>query len=218
MAKIPTVTCARCGESFSALRADCPHCGQRRTIGGDKPRAAAPRRPARQPRQTQSGGRQPSRWQLIAGLALIGAGILAVLLMVFAARSDGKGVQLFHTPTPTLTVTVAPRPTPTPSPTPKCENVRIFYLTHEITAEAGGFTMYEGDAPLTLTARAYPNDKLANAPLIWTVSDPSKATLTPSADTLSCEVQPLESAGGYITLNVSCYGYTASVPFYIWAR
>lgn len=228
MPKMPVVTCSKCGQSFSALRAECPYCGKRRTIGGDKPvyqaapakRGAQPlsRREPPPPRRMEPIRREPPQrpWQLAAGLALIAAGVLAVLLMVFAARSDGKGISLRHTPSPTPVVTMQPRPTPSPTPTPTCDNVKVFYLTYEITPEAGGFTMYVGDAPLTLSARAYPNDKLSDARFTWRVSDSSKAKLTPSADTQSCEIEVLESAGGSITLSVSCYGYTAEIPFYIW--
>ncbi len=220
------VTCSRCGRSFSALRADCPHCGQRRVIGGDRPVRVEARRPAQPTQRAQSTQNQSTRgtfrkgssWQLLAGLLLIAAGVLAVVLMVFAARSDGTGISLKPKATPTPAITAAPRPTPSPSPTPKCENVRIFYINHELTAEAGGFTMYVGDDSVTLTARAYPNDKLADAPFTWRVSDSSKAHLTPSADTQSCEIQVLASAGGSITLSVSCYGYTTEIPFYIWSR
>lgn len=221
MAKIPTVTCARCGQSFSALRADCPYCGQRRTIGADRPTRSEPaRRPASRPASRPRDPQQAPgpRWQLVAGLLLIAAGVLAVLLMVLSTRTDIKGISLRPTPTPSPAQTARPRPTPTPTPSPKCENVRIFYLNHEITAEAGGFTMYPGDPPLTLTARAYPIDKLSDARFSWSVSDSSKARLTPSADTQSCEIEALESAGGSIKLYVTCYGYTLEMPFYIWSR
>lgn len=243
MPRMPTVTCARCGQSFSALRADCPYCGLRRVIGGDRPtrpdappRRGAPRQrqqaqrpqPQRQqpPRQPQRREPEPrhgrrggarSGWQLLAGLLLIAAGAFAVLLMALSARSDGQGFLLRPTPTPTPVYTKAPRPTPSPSPTPKCENIRLFYISHELTAESGGFTMYPGDLPLTLTAKAYPVEKMVDARLTWSVSDPSKARLTPSADTLSCEVEALESAGR-ITLYVSCYGFTLEMPFYIWSK
>lgn len=242
--KMPMVKCAHCGQYFSAMKADCPYCRQRRVIGGDKPTwyprqqgqgqpqpRPQQRAPQPQPRPQQRSQAQQRRepaarergtgrsaWQLLAGLLLVAAGALAVLLMVVSARSDGRGISLRHTPSPSLSVTMAPRPTPSPSPTPKCENVRLFYLTSEITAEAGGFTMYPGDPALTLSARAYPADKLAGARFTWSVSDPSKARLTPSADTASCEIEALESAGGRITLYVSCYGYTLEMPFYIWSR
>lgn len=215
-ARIPMVTCERCGKEFSALRADCPVCGQRRTIGRPEyavRSASATRRKA----QTQ---RAPSRvsWQLVLGLALILAAVVAVVLMVMTARAGGSGTYVAK-PSPTAALqSIAPRPSPTPSPTPTVENVKIFYLDNEITAEAGGFTMYVGDAPLTISARAYPNDKLYDAPFTWRVSDSSKARLTPSEDTQSCEVLPLESAGGYITLTASCYGVEYSVPLYIWQR
>ena len=215
MAKMPMGECQNCGFEFSALKADCPKCGTRRTIGEPVRPAARPARPQR-PARTEKSGQARSNWQLVIGLLLIVAAIVAVVLMVLAGR-PGKPSRLVR-PTATPTPTYEPRPTPTPSPTPTVDNIKIFYLTNEITPEAGGFTMYVGDDPLTITARAYPNDKLGDARFTWRVSDPTKATLTPSADTQSCEVAVLESAGGYINLTVECFGVTYTVPLYIWER
>ena len=147
---------------------------------------------------------------------LIAAAILAVVMLVFSGRSGQTNRIVRSTPTPSPTY--EPRPTPTPSPTPTVMNIKIFYMTREILPEEGGFTMYVGDDPLTISARAYPNDQLADAPFTWRVSDNTKAKLTPSEDTQSCEILVLESAGGSITLTVECYGVTYSVPLYIWSH
>ena len=215
MAKIPKVRCRGCGCEFSALRADCPQCGLRRVIGDTVQPAQAParrQRPAPSPAKRQ----RRSNWQLLIGLLLIAAAVAAVALMLIAGRSGQMGRP--SKPTPTPSPTYEPRPTPTPSPTPTVENVKIFFLNNEITAEAGGFTMYVGDPPLTISARAYPNDKLADARFTWRVSDGTKVRLTPSEDTQSCEVEVLASAGGYINLTAECYGVSYTVPLYIWER
>ncbi|MBR4549471.1 MAG: hypothetical protein IKO83_06090 [Oscillospiraceae bacterium] len=216
MAKIPKVKCRGCGFEFSALRADCPQCGLRRTMGDTAQKVSAPAR-REGPREAKSSTPQRrSNWQLVIGLLLIAAAVVAVVLMMLAGRSGQAGRPIKPTPTPSPTY--EPRPTPTPSPTPTVDNIKIFFLNNEITAEAGGFTMYVGDAPLTISARAYPNDKLSDARFSWRVSDNTKAQLTPSEDTQSCEVLVLASAGGYITLTVECFGVTYSVPLYIWER
>jgi len=219
MGKLPTVTCRKCGESYSALRADCPHCGARREMSDRIDRnsvrhPSAPKKKITNAPETGGG----SNWQLVAGLLLIGAAILAVVLMVAISRAGNGGLSVRVTQTPTPNQTVQPRPTPTPTPTPQVNSIKLFYLDNEITAEGGGFTMYVGDDPLTVTARAYSNEKLGVVPFTWSVSDSSKAILTPSADTQSCEVQVLESAGGYITLTVRGYGAELAVPLYIWSR
>ena len=213
MAKIPKVICRGCGCEFSALRADCPQCGLRRTIG-DTIQPSPP--PARRPRPESGGASARSSWQLVVGVLLIAAAVLAVALMLLAGRS-GQAVRPIKA-TPTPSPTYEPRPTPTPSPTPTVDNIKIFFMNKEITAEAGGFTMYVGDPPLTISARAYPNDKLSDARFTWRVTDNTKAKLTPSADTQSCEVEVLASAGGYITLTAECFGVSYSVPLYIWSR
>jgi hypothetical protein len=215
MAKIPMVRCRNCGFEFSALRADCPKCGARRTIGDSVRPAVQTDRPHRQRRAAPKSG-TGSNWQLVVGLLLIAAAIVAVVIMVLAGR-PGQPSRLVK-PTVTPSPTYEPRPTPTPSPTPTVDNIKIFFLDNEITAEAGGFTMYVGDAPLTISARAYPNDKLSDARFTWRVSDNTKATLTPSEDTQSCEVMVLASAGGYINLTVECFGVSYTVPLYIWER
>ncbi len=215
MARIPKVRCRGCGCEFSALRADCPQCGLRRTIGDTASKAPAPARRPMPKAQTDRAQRR-SNWQLVIGLLLIAAAVLAVVLMLFSGRSGQAGIPAKATPTPSPTY--EPRPTPTPSPTPTVENIKIFFLNNEILPDAGGFTMYVGDPPLTISARAYPNDKLSDARFSWRVSDDTKAKLTPSEDTQSCEVQVLASAGGYINLTVECFGVTYSVPLYIWER
>ena len=216
MAKMPKVRCRGCGCEFSAMRADCPQCGLRRTIGDTVTTSSAPPQRRQTAEQRERKMQRRSNWQLVIGLLLIGAAILAVVIMVFSGRTGQAGRPAKPTPTPTATY--EPRPTPTPSPTPTVDNIKIFFLNKEITAEAGGFTMYVGDDPLTISARAYPNDQLSDARFSWSVSDSTKARLTPSADTQSCEVAVLESAGGYITLTVECFGVTYSVPLYIWSR
>ena len=143
---------------------------------------------------------------------------MAIILMVGIGKSENRGGFGVPTPVPTAKPTAEPRPTPTPSPTPTVMNIKFFFLNQEILPEQGGFTMYVGDDPLTIEARAYPNDKLFDAPFTWRVSDPTKAKLTPSEDMQHCTVEVLESAGGYITLTATCYGVEYSTPLYIWSR
>ena len=208
MAKIPMVRCRGCGCEFSALRADCPQCGLRRTIGDTSQTVTEPaRRPKPNP-QPQNAQRR-SNWQLVIGLLLIAAAVLAVVLMLFTGRTGQAGRPK---PTPTPSPTYEPRPTPTPSPTPTVDNIKIFFFNNEVT----DFTMRVGDPPLTVTARAYPNDKLSDARFTWRVSDNTKVQLTPSEDTQSCEILVLESAGGAIELSVECFGVRYTIPLRVW--
>lgn len=209
MARIPKVTCRGCGCEFSALRAECPQCGLRRTIGDPVRPVSAPR-PEQNRKPRPGKAQRRSNWQLAIGLLLIAAAVLAVVLMLNEGRSGQAGRP--SKPTPTPSPTYEPRPTPTPSPTPTVSNIKIFFLNNEVT----DFTMRVGDAPLTVSARAYPNDKLTDARFTWRVSDSTKVQLTPSEDTQSCEIQVLASAGGAIDLTVECYGVSYTIPLRVW--
>lgn len=209
MAKIPKVKCRGCGCEFSALRADCPQCGLRRTIGDPVQPVSTPR--AGQVRKAQTGNtRRRSNWQLVIGLLLIAAAVLAVVLMLNEGRAGQAGRP--SKPTPTPSPSYEPRPTPTPTPTPTVDNIKIFFFNNEVT----DFTMRVGDEPLTVSARAYPNDKLGDARFTWRVSDSTKVQLTPSEDTQSCEILVLASAGGALELTVECYGVTYTIPLRVW--
>ena len=211
MGKMPTVQCRSCGKEFSALRADCPYCGQRRAIGDSGKPSVKPVRV----KKTGDGGKQTrSNWQLIVGLLLIATGILAVMVLFLSGKTGRFSISARPTPVPTTEIRkVEAKPTPTPSPTQTVNQIKVFWLTYETT----DFTMYVGDDPVTVSARAYPNDKLKDARFTWSVSDATKVRLKPSEDTQSCEITALESAGGPIKLTVRCFGAETEVTLRVWA-
>ena len=227
MSMIPEVKCRRCGQSFSALRTRCPNCGTRRVMQSGRTPAATPGTV----KGTASYDRAETntRWQLIFGLILVVAVILAVIVMVSTSLNglDNEGTSTRRsrsTPTPAVATEdpamfIEAPPTPSPTPTPTVESIKIFFFERELTQEQGGFTMYEGDEPLTIKAQAYPADQFADARFRWSVSDSSKMKLTPSDDTKSCECAILEaSTNGPVTLTVSCYGKEYSIPVYLRSR
>ena len=127
---IPEVKCRRCGESFSALRTTCPNCGTRRV-------AQSTRTPASTP-STAAGTNVNTRWQMIFGLILVAAVILAVIVMVSTGLNDDsygtstKPAKPGKTDTQveeTANVEPTPEaaPTPTPSPTPSIQTLEIRY-------------------------------------------------------------------------------------------
>ena len=118
MSVIPEVKCRRCGESFSALRSRCPNCGTRRV-------AQSGRTPATTPGTVKGTAAYEraetnTKWQMIFGLILVVAVILAVIVMV-TARPDGldnpatTGQGTITAPTPRRSASLS---SSTPWPTP----------------------------------------------------------------------------------------------------
>ena len=80
MSMIPEVQCRRCGQSFSALRTRCPNCGTRRVMQSG--RTPAPTPGTVKGTASYDRAETNTRWQLIFGLILVVAVILAVIVMV----------------------------------------------------------------------------------------------------------------------------------------
>ena len=160
MSVIPEVKCRRCGESFSALRSRCPNCGTRRVAQSSRTPAAS----SSTVKGTASYERAETntRWQMIFGLILVAAVILAVIVMVSTSlngldNANAKGKKnTVTTPTPVIesvAPTVEAAPTPTPTPTPTVESIDIQCFGNDGKEE---FTMHMGEAPVTLTAYVRP--------------------------------------------------------------
>ncbi|MBR3474254.1 MAG: hypothetical protein IKH34_04215 [Oscillospiraceae bacterium] len=218
MSVIPEVKCRRCGESFSALRSRCPNCGTRRV-------AQSGRTPATTPGTVKGTAAYEraetnTKWQMIFGLILVAAVILAVIVMV-TVRPDGldnpgttgQGTIAAPTPTPTpnpgTSMVIETRPTPTPTPKPKPENVKVFFFEDEKEE----FTEAVGES-VKLKAVAYPVDQFPDAKFKWSVNDESVIKLTVSEDTKECEVLCLKHQPGGVTLTVECNGVARQVKVY----
>ena len=83
---IPEVKCRRCGESFSSLRSTCPNCGTRRVAQSARTPAATPS--ANAGTAAYERANVNTRWQMIFGLILVAAVILAVIVMVSTGLND----------------------------------------------------------------------------------------------------------------------------------
>lgn len=223
MSLIPEVTCRRCGQTFSALRTSCPNCGMRRVVQSGRTPAATPSTVKGTPAYDRA--ETNTRWQLIFGLILVVAVILAVIVMVSTTLNglDNQNTasrRSRSTPTPAV-VTQDPAlfietaPTPSPTPTPTVEAIKIFFFQSELTQEKGGFTMYEGDEALTLKASAYPADVFSDASFSWWTDDPDCLKLTPGENGKECKVEILQAKAGGTKLYVSCYGVEYWIPVYL---
>jgi hypothetical protein len=159
-----------------------------------------------------------TKWQMIFGLILVVAVILAVIVMVTARPdgldnpgTEGKGTIAAPTATPTpdpSTVIIEP-PTPSPTPTPVPDSVKVFFFEDEKEE----FTEAVGET-VKLKAVAYPVDQFPNATFKWSVNDESVIKLTVSEDTKECEVLCLKHQPGGVTLTVECEGVTKTVHVY----
>lgn len=216
MSVIPQVKCRRCGESFSALRSRCPNCGTRRVTQSGR----TPSPTSSQVKGTAAYERAETntRWQLIFGLILVVAVILAVIVMVSTSLSgldnqSGKSNNtVISTPSPTpvsTAPTVEPPPTPTPTPTPTVEGITIQCFGTDVKDEFTMSMAREGGVGLQLQARVLPMEVFTaeNTHVTWKSSDESLFTVTPSEDTLSCKVEMLQTSTTPGTLTVGCNGY-----------
>ena len=171
MSLIPEVKCRRCGERFSSLRSRCPNCGTRRVTQSRRTPSATPGTVNGTASYERAGTN--TRWQMIFGLILVVAVILAVIVMV-STSLNGTDVSIKPTktaatpsPTPNDMPVVEAVPTPTPTPPPTVEVLQIRYNDDERT----DFTMSPGEvvpinayvSPLTIT------DKVK-----WTSDDPDE--------------------------------------------
>ena len=172
MPMIPEVKCRRCGETFSSLRSRCPNCGTRRVTQSSRNPSPTP--------GTVKGtaaferAETNTKWQIIFGLILVVAVILAVIVMV-STSLNGTDVSIkpnrpaasTPSPTPNDAPVVEAVPTPTPTPPPTVEVLQIRYNDDEREE----FTMSPGEvvpinayvSPLTIT------DKVK-----WTSDDPDE--------------------------------------------
>lgn len=172
MSLIPEVKCRRCGERFSSLRSRCPNCGTRRVAQSSRTPSATPGTVSGTASYERAGTN--TRWQMIFGLILVVAVILAVIVMV-STSLNGTDVSVKpNKPASAVEPTLAPGapvvepvPTPTPTPPPTVEVIQIRYGDDEkddITMPPGQILTFNAYvSPLTIT------DKVK-----WSIDDPDE--------------------------------------------
>ena len=128
MSMIPEVKCRRCGEVFSSLRSRCPNCGTRRVTQSG--RSPAPTPGTVKGTASYDRAEANTKWQMIFGLILVVAVILAVIVMVSTSLDGADKVPGQITPPVAVTNNVPvieSAPTPPPTPTPTLERIEIKY-------------------------------------------------------------------------------------------
>lgn len=212
MSLIPEVKCRRCGESFSSMRSRCPNCGTRRVSQSGRTPAATPGTV----RGTEAYERAAvnTKWQLIFGLILVVAVILAVIVMVSTGLNGADAPAAKTTPTPAVqsaAPTPPPAPTPTPTPPPNVEKISIRY--YETIKEDFSIRV---DEVVPLNALVTPTD--ISDKVTWRVDSENEQyvqiTVDPE-DGNKCEVKCISKipAGG-ITLYAELFGVKAQCQIY----
>ncbi len=172
MSLIPEVKCRRCGERFSSLRSRCPNCGTRRVAQSSRTPSATPGTVSGTASYERAGTN--TRWQMIFGLILVVAVILAVIVMVSTSLNGTDVSVKSNKPASAVEPTLAPEapvvepvPTPTPTPPPTVEVIQIRYGDDEkddITMPPGQILTFNAYvSPLTIT------DKVK-----WSIDDPDE--------------------------------------------
>ncbi len=131
------IVCRNCGGEYSLFKTRCPHCGERQMhLSARTPRPTdAVRRGTRESTKAE----QNASWQLIFGLCLIAAVVIAVIVLITTTLNGKYTVdeklasappsEAVESPTP------APQtpPPPTPPPTPTVESLTITFLGKPLT-------------------------------------------------------------------------------------
>lgn len=223
MSVIPQVECKRCGKAFSALRPRCPYCGTRRVKTGDR----VPMTTASQNRGTPAAERAVlnTKWQMIFGLILLAAVVLAVIALVTIGLNDSKvdtasaaqNAPVANTAAPVAPTenvpqsaepeaSAEPNPqeseTPEPSASPEPQGVQSITLTF-LGSPRSEFATAVGDE-VQLKAQVYP---ASDAEIQWESADPGVATVNDGV------VKGVKS--GTTTITATCDGVTAKCIVYV---
>lgn len=167
MGIIPQITCRNCRKKYSGLLSKCPHCGAKKntesqrtpTSAGASGREDSTGSPVRG--ETGNVSAANTRWQMIFGIILLAAVIIAVIVLISLSINGEGGSKTSPSPsidlgTPSPTIP----PTPTPSPTPYIESIMITYYG----SERKEFSLDIG-AQIPLQAAIYPLDD--NPEVTW---------------------------------------------------
>ncbi|MEG1165857.1 MAG: hypothetical protein RSD68_05535, partial [Oscillospiraceae bacterium] len=72
--------CPECGTEYSSLRASCPHCGAKKKTPSDRTPTTSDA--VRSGTSANARAAENSKWQLIFGLCIVAAVIIAVIVLI----------------------------------------------------------------------------------------------------------------------------------------
>lgn len=208
---VPQVKCRRCGATFSSLSSRCPNCGTRRVSQSSRTPGTTPSTVKGTAAYDRAAAN--TKWQMIFGLILVVAVILAVIIMV-STGIDGSGSSA-KPPRATVEVSTEPvveTPVVTPTQMPTVESVIITYYG----TPKDDVTMEVGTEPLAFTASVTPRDlQDVAANTVWSSSDETVITVSRTDDG-GCEVTAVGS--GTATLTCTVFGVSAQCIFRTWSK
>lgn len=212
MSFIPERKCRRCGESFSVLRSRCPACGTRVVTQSSRTPDTTPGTVKGTPSYERASVN--TKWQLIFGLILVVAVILAVIVMVSTGLNDGGGTNRTRTtPTPPVE-SVAPTPeaapTPSPTPTPTIQKLEIRY---SLDGKERKDIMLQVGEKCPMEAIIIPTD--IQGVVKWSSSDPDVVSVTVDSENPNkVMLEWLGFKAGGITITAEVYGVKAELLVY----
>lgn len=195
--------CPKCGEEFSPLRSECPKCGA--AVRNRSLRAGAQSDTIKRGSSAQKQQETDSRWQLIFGLCLVAAVIIAVIILIMTTINGGY--ETYATPTPSQDIVESPTPPPTstppPSPTPTVESITITYLGDLKES----FAMHIGDTPIPLRATIYPIE--IEGAVTWSSSNEGVCTVDAEGNVSAV-------GSGTAKIIARCYGAASECEVLVW--
>ncbi len=212
MPMIPEVKCRRCGETFSSLRSRCPNCGTRRVTQSS--RTPSPTPGTVKGTAAYERAETNTKWQIIFGLILVAAVVLAVIVMVTTSLEGADVKQQTTVITPPVVTEYVPQieepPTPPPTPTPTVEGLRVMFFTTEIQTD---FTIWVDD-PIDLTVQVMPLT-LQGLQVNWESSNPDILTVDKTDEyAVHIECHDDGSLPKSCKLTLTCAGFQKELTVY----
>ncbi len=99
----------------------------------------------------------------------------------------------------------------TPDSDVQIEEIKVFYIQEE----KNDFTMHMGDDPVTIRAKALPNDLPEGKLFEWTCSDSECLMIEPSDDSVYCICSIIKPKAEPVELIVSCDGVRRTILVFL---
>ena len=195
------------------MRSRCPNCGTRRVAQSS--RTPSPTPGTVKGTAAYERAETNTKWQIIFGLILVAAVVLAVIVMVTTSLEGADVKQQTTSITPPVVTEYVPvieeAPTPPPTPTPNVEGLRVMFYTTEIQTD---FTIWVDD-PIDLTVQVMPLT-LQGLKVDWK-SGNEDILKVEKTDEYAVHVEAVDdgSLPKSTTLTLTCAGFEKQLTVYV---